>query len=289
MGAASLACFAYAELYFPIPTEYEGYRWFGLLAAVSVGQATSVFVDRYRRRLRGHVAALEEAGNFRERQIAIMAHDIRSPVGAISGYASLLEDGVANDTEREQLVARMGATAWNVDLVVGNVLDLYQIEAAGPMLRRVEIDPNRIIEETVEDCAMQARRERVRLVADLATLPRGRFDPACLGRIVRNMLATAIRRARAGQVSIATRAGDGHLTLEVRDSGLPMPPHELERLFDPPSRDGGRKAPGGLAAHLVRTLTEAHGGRVEAKCEPGGGLVMIVELPLDTDAARGAR
>ena len=64
----------------------------GLIAAVIFAQYTSIFIERYRRRLRKQVEDLEEAARFRQTQMATMAHDIRSPVAALSGYVSLLEE-----------------------------------------------------------------------------------------------------------------------------------------------------------------------------------------------------
>ncbi len=57
-----------------------------------------------------------------------MAHDIRSPVAALSGYVNLIEDVDTNAKERTDLLGRIGSTAWNMDLVVSNVLDYYEAQ-----------------------------------------------------------------------------------------------------------------------------------------------------------------
>ena len=57
-----------------------------------------------------------------------MAHDIRSPVAALSGYVNLLEDVDTSPKERTDLLGRIGSTAWNMDLVVSNVLDYYEAQ-----------------------------------------------------------------------------------------------------------------------------------------------------------------
>ncbi len=279
MSTASLASYAGAQYWVPIESGSNGYRWIGLLAAVAVAQCASLFVDRYRHRLRGQVADLEAAARFREGQIATMAHDIRGPVGSISGYVGLLDEEGVDEDERNKLLARIGATAWNTDLVVGNVLDLYQIEDGGPMPARVDIDPNPIIEETVEDCSTQARREGMQLEADLGALPEASFDPRYLERIVKNLLACALRRAKQGAVSIRTAASDGHITIEVRDNGPDLPEADVARLFERPERDGRRKGSAGLGLYIARTMAEAQGGRVSAQSPPGAGLTIIVEFP----------
>ena len=100
----------------------------GLIAAMIFAQYTSIFIERYRRRLRKQVEDLEEAARFRQTQIATMAHDIRSPVAALSGYVNLLEEADIDPKERSDLLGRIGSTAWNMDLVVSNVLDYYEAQ-----------------------------------------------------------------------------------------------------------------------------------------------------------------
>src|SRR5229473_7224479 len=113
MALTAIAGYGAGELLVPIDTPYRVYRWMGLFAAVIFAQYTTVFIDRYRRRLHGQVYALEEAARFRQGQIATMAHDIRSPVAALSGYVDLLEDSDLNPKERTDLLGRIGSTAWN--------------------------------------------------------------------------------------------------------------------------------------------------------------------------------
>ncbi|MGH7947975.1 MAG: sensor histidine kinase [Candidatus Binataceae bacterium] len=281
MSATSVACYAAAVSLVPIASSSNGYRWIGLAAAVAVAQCTSLFVDRYRQRLRQQVVDLGDAAQFRESQIAMMAHDIRSPVGSISGYVSLLDDEGIDDQERNELLARIGTTAWNTDLVVGNVLDLYQIEDGGPAPARAMVDPNPIIDETLEDCAAQARRQGVVLEADLAELPRGSLDPRYLERIIKNLIACGLRRVKRGTMSLRTDAKNGQIIIEVRDNGPGVVDGDLARLFERPDRDGRRKGSLGLAPYIARTMIEAHGGSVTARSAPGSGLTMIAELPIN--------
>ena len=142
----------------PIQTPYSMYRWMGLFSAVIFAQYTSIFIERYRRRLRKQVADLEEAARFRETQIATMAHDIRSPVAALSGYVNLLEDADTSPKERTDLLGRIGSTAWNMDLVVSNVLDYYEAQDKEIVASPVELDPNQLLNEIADDCGLQARR-----------------------------------------------------------------------------------------------------------------------------------
>ncbi|MGH7863743.1 MAG: sensor histidine kinase [Candidatus Binataceae bacterium] len=289
MSATSIACYAVAVRWVPIPSGSNGYRWIGLGAAVAVAQCAALFVDRYRQRLRKQVADLADAARFREGQIATMAHDIRGPVGSISGYVSLLDDAGINEGERNELLARIGATAWDTDLVVGNVLDLYQIEDGGPVPARAFVDPNPIIDETLEDCAAQARRQGVLLEADLAQLPRGSFDPRYLERIVKNLFACGLRRVKRGNLKLRTDSAADHIIVEMRDNGASLVAADLARLFERPDRQGRRKSALGLAPYIARSMIEAHGGRVTARSVPGAGLTITAEIPIGETICGQAR
>src|SRR5207248_2633641 len=131
---------------------------------------------------------------FRERQIATMAQDIRNPVSALAGYVELLEETSMAPQNRERMIARIGSTAWNTNLVVSNVLDLYRIEENGRVapVASSTADPNSIIAEVAEDCAAQARRADVDLRPELSRLPMVRIDLRHLERILRNLAAVPI-------------------------------------------------------------------------------------------------
>ncbi len=107
MAAMAVLGYAAGEYYVPIESPYRMYRWMGLFAAVIFAQYTSIFIERYRRRLRKQVEDLEVAARFRQTQMATMAHDIRSPVAALSGYVNLLEDADTSPKERTDLLGRI--------------------------------------------------------------------------------------------------------------------------------------------------------------------------------------
>jgi signal transduction histidine kinase len=281
MALTAIAGYAAGQYLVPIDTPYGIYRWMGLIAAMIFAQYTTVFIDRYRRRLRKQVHDLEEAARFRQSQIATMAHDIRSPVAALSGYVNLLEDDDLNPRERTDLMGRIGSTAWNMNLVVSNVLDYYDLQDNEIVPSPVELDPNVVIAEVAEDCALQARRRRLTLRTELARLPACRLDPRHLDRIVRNLLAYAISRMSRGEVVLRTGLHNEMIVVDVSDSGSSISLADLDRLFHRPGKDGTRSPGPGLGLYVARAMAESVGGRVDARHLPGRGLTLFAELPLD--------
>ena len=281
MALTAVAGYGVGEYLIPIETPFGTYRWMGLFAAVIFAQYTTIFIDRYRRRLHAQVYALEEAARFRQSQIATMAHDIRSPVAALSGYVNLLEDDELNPKERADLMGRIGSTAWNMNLVVSNVLDYYDIQENEVVATPTELDPNIVIAEVSEDCALQARRRRLALRTEFSRLPMCRLDPRHLDRIVRNLLAYAIGRMSHGEVVVRTGVYNEMIVVDISDNGSVVPMTELDGLFQGPDKDG-RSGPGsGLGLYVARAMAESVGGRVQARQSPGRGLTLFAELPLD--------
>ena len=280
MALITIATYAGGEYLVPIETPYGAYRWMGLIAALIFAQYTTVFIDRYRRRLRKQVHDLEDAARFRQNQIATMAHDIRSPVAALSGYANLLEDDDLNSKDRTDLLGRISSTAWNMNLVVSNVLDYYDLQDNEIVAAPVELDPNIVIAEVAEDCAQQARRRRIMLRTEFTRLPICNLDPRHLDRIVRNLLAYAINRTPRGEVVVRTGMHHENIVVDVSDSGAPASLPELERLLQPPNRDGRSPGPG-LGLYVAKAMVESVGGQLKAMNLPSRGLTLLVELPLD--------
>jgi signal transduction histidine kinase len=282
MALTAVLGYAAGEYLVPIKTPYGAYRLMGLIAAVFVAQYTAVFIERYRRRLGKQVEDLEEAARFRETQMATMAHDIRSPVSALSGYVNLLEEEDVSPKERIDLLGRIGSTAWNMDLVVSNVLDYYKAQDEAIVPAPVELDTNQVLSDVAEDCGLQARRRRLNLRVEILPLPACKLDRRHFERIVRNMLAYAIGRTATGEVTLRAGVRNEAIAVEVTDSGPPLSTAEREALFQRPSQNGDRGTARALGLYIARAMAEAVGGRTEARVAEGRrGVTLVAELPLE--------
>ncbi len=281
MDATVVAIYAAAEHFVPVVTRFNAFRGLGLLAALAFAQATAMFLDRYRSRIRRQFEALEEAARFRETQIATMAHDIRSPVAALTGYAELLEDDSCDPAEQRAILARIGSTAWNMNLVVSNVLDLYRIEEDGrfhPILTRVDL--KRVIAEAADDCSAEARRRGLGTTVVLAALQPATLDGHHLDRIVRNLMACAIARANSGLVSLRAAVHDRKLKMEVNAQCPIITPADLAAMLARPDRSGHGPGATSLGLFIARAMAEAAGGSVEATFERASGLTLRATIPI---------
>ncbi len=278
MSAVCIALYALARRVVPLVADDSVPRWLGLFAAVTLAQATALFMQNYRERIRVQLRQLIDAAALRESQVATMAHDIRSPLAAISGFVELLQDDELDPEEREALLSRIGSTAWNMDLTVANVLDLYQIQEGHLPAARARIDPNQAIADAVEHCEAQAARKGLRLTAECASLPEIEADPRHLERVARNLLAYEIGRLGEGEIRLRAFSRDDSIVIEVSDDGPSLSAEQLGTLFLRPGQGRGPRSSIGL--YITRVIVESAGGRVEAKpFADSHGLALSVRIP----------
>jgi signal transduction histidine kinase len=135
----------------------------------------------------------------------------------------------------------------------------------------------------LSDADGDAERAELTVRTDLRAAPVN-GDPALLDRLVSNLVDNAIRHNHpGGWVEVVTDRGDQKASVTVRNSGDPVPPAEVDRLFEPfqrlaPQRTADGRSTG-LGLAIVRSIVGAHGGTVMAAANAGGGLTVTVTLP----------
>ncbi len=285
-AAMSVAClleFAAATHFLPNPDPFQAYRWLGLLAALCLAQFTAVFLHDYDRRLHRQFDLLTEAANFRERQVAMLAHDIRNPLSSVTGFVGILEeDRELGEAERREMLTRIGLATRMMDLIVGNVLDYANIEEGRLTPSRRTVDPNSITVEVASESLKRAQRKRVRFHTQLNRVPAVNCDPHHLERILKNLMINAIDRTEHGQVLVTSDSRDGWVRIEVTDSGPTLDPPALAELMAAPPSSTVRAWPAMVGMFVARSLVEANGGRVVAYSDDHAGLRVTVELPIES-------
>ena len=258
--------FGYGFSYIPthrIIEELKSTALYTLLAAI----AMALFTDHRQRR------AIQ-----RERDFArAAAHELKTPLAVLRAHAEALREDIDPD-RRQEYLGIVVEESDRMAALVGSLMDLSRLENGGP-IRREPLD----LTALVENCAaLPAERRGLRLVTELE-------GAAVLGEKLRleeavdNLLDNALRHCTPyGTVTITlTRKGRG-IQLTVDNDGEPIPPEQLDRLFEPFYRgDQGRsRSDGGtgLGLAIVRAVTEAHGGRCWA-VNRTGGVAFTVQLP----------
>ncbi|GII58774.1 sensor histidine kinase [Planotetraspora thailandica] len=229
------------------------------------------------------VRPLAEADRMRTALLAAVGHDLRTPLASATAAVESLRasDITWTEKERAELMDTALESLAMLDRLVDDLLDMSRLQAGvlGVAIRPVSLGA--VVSRAIDD--LDPLRDRV--VGDVAAdLPRVGADPALLERVLVNLVSNAVRYTPSGKKVLITASGHaGHVEIRVVDRGPGIPQEELDRVFLPFHRlEPDDHAGIGLGLPLARGLTEAMGGTLIPEETPGGGLTMIVTLPVST-------
>jgi PAS domain S-box-containing protein len=213
--------------------------------------------------------------------LAVMSHEMRTPLNAVLGATDLLLDGGLSREQREQ--AEMARTAGRALLeLIDDILDFSRVEAGRVDLERIPFDPRRLVRDTVAFVAGPAREKGLALSCQVSSeVPRHvAGDPGRLRQVLLNLLSNAIKFTERGGIDVALELESREvdevvLRLRVRDSGVGIAPDLVPRLFEPftqgetstSRRHGGT----GLGLAIARRLVGLMGGAIGVASLPGQG------------------
>jgi two-component system sensor histidine kinase KdpD len=231
-------------------------------------------------------AAVEiETERLRSSLLSSVSHDLRTPLGVITGATStLLEDEATLDpVTRRDLLETAHEEAERLNRLVRNLLDMTRL-ASGAIRPKKEWH---LLEEVVGvalrrlEARLSGRTIDVRLPADLPPVP---MDDVLIEQVFINLLENTIKYTPAdSSIDIVARARDGAVEIEVADRGPGVPPAERDHVFEKFYRLDREGAQGGagLGLAICRGLVEAHGGRIWVEDREGGGARFRFTLPIE--------
>ncbi|MEV4548304.1 DUF4118 domain-containing protein [Nonomuraea wenchangensis] len=230
---------------------------------------------------------LAEADKMRTALLAAVSHDLRTPLSAAkAAVESLRGDEVEwSEEDREELLATADESLTRLGRLVDNLLDMSRLQAGVLGLALQPVALEEVVPRAVDDLGPLCDHVENDVPVELPDVV---ADPALLERVLANLIANAVRYSPPGHKVLVTagRYGD-QVEIRVADRGPGIRPEDHERVFLPFQRLGDRdNGTGvGLGLALSRGLTEAMGGTLIPEETPGGGLTMIVNLPVHTGAA----
>ena len=227
-------------------------------------------------------AAREESERKLRRFVADASHELRTPLAAVRAYAELFTRGA--DRRPADLARSMEGIAREserMSLLVNDLLLLARLDEGRP-LRRDRIQLDEVVEEAVETALAVEPDRTIELERSSAGVI---GDRERLRQIVDNLLANVRAHTPAGSpVRVRVASVDGTAVVEVQDSGPGLTFEETNRVFERfyrADRSRSRASGGaGLGLSIVSAVTEAHGGSVGARSEPGHGATFSIRLPL---------
>jgi signal transduction histidine kinase len=259
-----------------------------LYAALAFAVGTSlVFAWTFRRLIRERRALTDRL--VRSEKLSALAtlaagisHELNNPLATIAMSAEALASRLPGSSEEARYAAAVEEEVERCRTIIADLSDL----ARGATLDPGPVDPGEVAREAVRIVARHLDDPATRIGTDLATgLPLIRADRGKLRQLLVNLLQNAVDASGPeGRVWLTIRRTAGRLSISVRDEGRGIPPHLLDRIFEPFFTDKSKGV--GLGLTICHRIAELHGGELTAASDgPGRGSTFTFSLPLE--ASRG--
>lgn len=222
----------------------------------------------------------------REEYLAFVAHDLRTPLSAISLAGRVLEQHLRSTepaTEVGRMLRALSRNVQQLERLVNKVLEenTNLKTEIGTKLERREMELWALVEALIHDLHPLAGTASTLLINEVPDDLYVYADANLLRRILQNLIANAIKHTPRGEIIIGARKRDGGNEVEcmVRDNGSGIPQAFLEKIFEKGETDSEGEGGMGLGLAIVKTFVEAHGGRVTVESREGAGSVFRFSLP----------
>ncbi|WP_081681039.1 cell wall metabolism sensor histidine kinase WalK [Cellulomonas sp. URHD0024] len=230
------------------------------------------------------VTAEREAARLQDEFVSLVSHELRTPLTSVLGYLELLTDGTdpLTDEQREYLTV-IDRNARRQLRLVGDLLLSAQVDAGRFAISTQQVDLADVVRASVASAVPAA--EGARVAIDAAVEPSVvDADPVRLAQALDNLVSNAIKFTPAGgAVRVSVEPTVGGARLAVADSGIGIPPDELESLttrFFRASTATRRAIPGiGLGLSITKAVVDAHGGTLSISSVVGEGTSFTIDLP----------
>ncbi len=228
-------------------------------------------------------ARIEQQVESQQRLQRDISHELRSPLARLNVALELARQ--RSGQEAEPALNRIEREAERLNEMIGQLLSLNQLETAVLSLEE-EIDLTRLISELVADANFEAHSRQVRVdVADFEAV-KVKGAEQLFGGAIENILRNAVRYTAAGsavQVRVS-RLADHQVAIAIRDHGPGVPEATLDKIFQPFYRvdDARERCSGGtgIGLAIAERAIRRHGGTIRASNAAGGGLEVVITLPV---------
>ncbi|MDR3671882.1 MAG: sensor histidine kinase KdpD [Holophaga sp.] len=221
---------------------------------------------------------------LRNALLSSVSHDLRTPLGGITGAASTLleERDDLPEASRRELLETIYEESNRLQRLVTNLLDVTRLESGVVDLAKEWVPLEEVVGSALEHMSAQLGKREVKVELP-ANLPLVQADPVLLGQVVINLVENACKFSPADQpIEIKGWATERSITLSVTDHGPGIPEGQEEHIFEKLVRfQQGEARPGaGLGLAICRGVVQAHGGKIMASNRASGGAQFMVSLPL---------
>ena len=245
----------------------------GFILAVFVGGAAVLFILLFTYRQHVRMRELARLERFRREFTADISHEIKTPLTGILGAVDLLMDDPAKEV-REKLLGMVKKESVRLNALAQDVLSLSRLEQANVVLHKERVDLAALLKEAAE--RFRERAASVQMVIRVEARECFAYvDAQLMTRAIANLVENAIRYSKSSDLVLRVGASGNRVRLCVEDHGIGIAAEEAPRIFERFHRaDSSRAAAtggAGLGLAIVRSIVQAHDGRVELeRLSPSG-------------------
>jgi len=263
-------------------TNSQGYAQVSAVPVVEGGRVASVVT------IAADISRLKELDRLKDEFLSEAAHELKSPITSLKGFAQLLQKQLrgksASEEAREKMLQSIDRQAQKVAELVDRLLDMSRVQMGRLAVNKEPTDLAEIVHQQVQQAEVRSAKHR--LVTDVESEVIGFLDKGYIGQVIGNLLDNAMRYSpEGGEVRISLRRDGPVARLFISDQGIGMSAEDLANVFKRHYRSAEAKKLSldgmGIGLYVSHEIVTAHGGRIWAESKPGQGSVFKVELPLD--------
>ena len=237
-------------------------------------------------------AGATRAVALREQVLAVVSHDLRSPLGVVMLSAEIIAATIPRNlgAERARRAAtRVGHAAQRMSRLIEDLLDFASIESGKFRIERLPVDPAALVAEAAAFYEEDAREARVHLrVTHAPGVATVSCDRGRILQVLSNLVSNALKLSKTGgSITLDVCVRESAVLFSVKDTGPGLAPRDRERIFERYWRGDARYRGSGLGLGIARGIVEAHGGRIWVESVLGEGATFFFTLPPPRVEKRG--
>ncbi|HEV2722123.1 MAG TPA: HAMP domain-containing sensor histidine kinase [Thermoanaerobaculia bacterium] len=225
----------------------------------------------------------QQAVRAREEVLAIVSHDLRNPLNAVTLAAQLMKMADGMPAEELEQVETIELSAQRMRRLIEDLLDVTRLEGGKQLpIEPAPLDVKVLLDETYELFKVQAAASSIKLHCQLeGDVPQVYADHHRVGQVLSNLVGNSMKFTPAGgTITVCATGRDGQVLFIVSDSGSGIPQQNLKDIFNPYWQAKRTARLGaGLGLPIAKGIVESHGGKIWVESEPGKGTTFYFTLP----------
>ncbi len=229
------------------------------------------------------ITHFEELSRLKDEFVSTVSHDLKNPLTVILGAAHFLAEPQISEDNRARFIVNIQESARRMTTLITQLLDLGKLQS-GMGMELVDMDAQSLLASVAADFEQRIHDAGLTLTLDATESLLVHADAERLGQVLENLLSNALKYTPVGgEISLEGVVKGDQVLIQVRDTGMGIPPRDQPYVFDKfyrcQTNDVEEIEGTGLGLAIVKSVVERHNGRVWLESEVGKGTVFLVSLP----------